>query len=367
MSGWGCQFRLKRGPVLRCQWEPLERRTDPANSPKLLQAFESRPRQALPVTKRRDDGGHRRIAFFCPRPFRQFGRLYLATRAATQAFLLLPRAANRRLADQANGHAPFLQSVEIAKDEDAAGPEPPDHAGLRPRHHRPGHGARRRFPQHEFFDDLEQPAPVDFAENIVQRRFGARFGSLPGLPAEEAKRAIPVSTPPAAFATGLASVPAGGAGIDRWPRAKMPNAAGGSSGRNRPSQPADALPDLRPQKSPESENQALRATGTDGGGDLKMAAYRQQWSNESTRKPAESSKTDKEPQNSGDDRNVLPCNTLSEKTRESAKSDEQRRRGDSNPRWRFCTPLPCHHGKLAFRAPLPCPALCQAPRAANHN
>jgi len=68
---------------------------------------------ASTAISRRDDGGHRRIAFFRPRPFRPFGRLYLATRAATLAFLLLPRAANRRLADQANGHAPLFESLGV--------------------------------------------------------------------------------------------------------------------------------------------------------------------------------------------------------------------------------------------------------------
>ena len=102
----------------------------------------------------------------------------------------------------------------------------------------------------------------------------------------------------------------------------------------------DALPDLRPQESPESDRQALAATGTDGGGDSKMAAYRQQWGSESTRKPAESCETDKQAQNSGDDRNVLPIKDLSGDLPEPARRDGQRRRGDSNPRWRICNPLP---------------------------
>jgi site-specific recombinase XerD len=47
----------------------------------------------------------------------------------------------------------------------------------------------------------------------------------------------------------------------------------------------DSLPSLQPQ-APELDNQALQSTGTDGGDGSKMAAYRQQWSDESTRKTA---------------------------------------------------------------------------------
>jgi hypothetical protein len=98
----------------------------------------------------------------------------------------------------------------------------------------------------------------------------------------------------------------------------------------------DALPDLRTKQPDEIGNQALRATGTDGEGELQVAAYRQQWSNESTREAAESCEADKEAQNESDDTKVLPINALGENLREPARRAEQRRRWESNPRWRIC-------------------------------
>lgn len=100
------------------------------------------------------------------------------------------------------------------------------------------------------------------------------------------------------------------------------------------------MPDLRPQESPESDNQALAATEMEGSGDLKVAAYRQQHSDEKTQNPANPRDVDKDNQKAGDDPNVLAYSSLSDKTPDGARRDGQRRRGDSNPRWRICNPLP---------------------------
>ena len=77
----------------------------------------------------------------------------------------------------------------------------------------------------------------------------------------------------------------------------------------------DALPDLQPQdKTPET----LAATGTDGPDGSNLPAYRQQYSDETTRKPAKPRERYGDCREGGDRPEVLSISTLSENMRDVA-------------------------------------------------